>query len=343
MHGLSEFPENRNFNQFLTLFDSVNWRNYAILSAKLKDDDIFIDFLQDKFPETTKKLLRQNFDHYIERLATQEKIENKEFVRRWIRNQLVHLVDVLNGKKRPAGSLKDLEDSLKNCAKILAYLHSLKESGFSNSEEVEFEDVLLKLAIEGGNYCARGIKRASGELINNVLHRGLEKEGTNLDEPVENYEIKIGLALQEKRRSLISATYNELALFNKVKSVKQDVHSFDIYRIYLSLGCFPLTEHERSNFGLLNFLTWRIYSHFRVTIYKNYFNTLDEAIESNGEAHFAAYIRQIITFNRKLSDVQKGEILEMYTECNNGTWDPQLTRERFHQLMFVMQGVLIPR
>jgi hypothetical protein len=129
-------------------------------------------------------------------------------------------------------------------------------------------------------------------------------------------------------------------------TVALDTHGFDMYRQYLSLGVYPLTDYERNDFGIQEFLNWSLNPGFvdlRCKMYQDYSRSLNHIIKENGNTDFVVYIRQIIMSNSKLSQEQKDLILEKYSEGNNNQWTEIETNRRFYRLLFVMLGVSRPK
>lgn len=348
VNGLSEFPSNDNFDLYLTLFDKIDWsKKYSLLENRLKDDDIFIDFLKDKkFPTVSKEDLKKNFNDYMEQLALMEQTALKDpnlskeaFAAKWLREQFVILVSVLKGDRRVTGTQKDLADAIESCSKILPYLESIQDQ---DTDKMEFEDMLLKLAIEGGDYCALAIKRASCELTNNILQKGFQSEEDD-QTPMKNYELKIARTLQDQRLSIVQQYYKKIVEEMKIpETLSKDTHTFDIYRIVLSLGFVPLTEYERNEVDLGKLFLWETWSQHRDSMYIEYSENLENAIKENGEVNFVNYIQEAISTNSKLSVEQKELILEKYTGWNDDKWTTTEINMRFHRLAFVMLGVLCP-
>ena len=330
--GLLEFSVNHDFDLYLKLFDKIDWaKKYVLLEKSLKNDEAFMDSFKEEFLGVEKEELSKNFNVYMDQIALKEGISKEEYAAKCLRKQFCTLISILKGEGRAKGAQKDLADAINDCSKILPYLESIQEDS-----PIEFEDILLKLAVEGGDYCARGIKRAAAELMNNILSSGLRDQESN-PSSMKNYELDIARKLQDQRSSLIQKAYQRISNFYP-QTISKDIHFFDIYRTGLSLGFFPLTEHERNSFNILSLFLWEFSGLLRSNMYQEYLENLDQAVES--DSNFTNYIRQVIMENSKLSDEQKDLILEKYTEANHGKWTVKETNKRFHRLMFVMLGVL---
>lgn len=350
-----ELSEERDFNKYLELFQAVAWeQRYGILKQKFRDDDRFIKFLKKTFPTTSNEDIYGNFEKYLEKLALEAKKTKELYLADKLREQMKHLVKILHGQERAKGSQKDTEDAIYNCSKILHYLLSLDSASY-----IEKEDILLKLAIEGGEYCARGIKRASGEILSSIIRGGLDKnEGFD---PIKDYEWKIGQQLEQLRLTILETIYqkiietmvrlaregSEVKVFldqettdPEAVAIAQDVHTIDLYRLYLTLGFYPLNENERSAFGMNELVLWEIYGPIRQEMYGIYHARLNECFAEVGEIHFANYLRLAFQSNSSLSEEEREMLLDMYSECNEGKWSIWSTKEKFYRLFFVIQGVL---
>ncbi len=174
---LEDLPKDDDFDQFLTLFDQVDWElNYVHVFNKLKDDDRFLDFLLEKFKKDNESLQKEELqaavEHYIELTADEKGVSKERFVVDWTREQMVVLIDLLKGNTRVEGLQQDLDEAIQAAAILLPHITSL-------TIDVDREDALLKLAIEGGAYCGRGIKRSANEIMRGVIAQKLHGKSTH--------------------------------------------------------------------------------------------------------------------------------------------------------------------
>lgn len=408
---LNKLPHDSNFNKFLSLFDAIDWESKSnYVKKKLKDDDRFMDFLGEMNPGIDKKILSKDFDIYLKKLASKDKVSVDEYAAKWIRRQMIELISMLKGKKRVTGSQQDLDESIQTCKIVLPHLTSLekqnaeiddilskltvgnkieikdpilkikladqvklkddngKKMSLENAllklsaanqgklkkalqtlkitNQAELEDALLKLAVEGGDYCGRGIKRAANELLWGILESDDLKASQDAilkakGDPIQSYETKVLQALQNRRCKIVQNAYEDLLnQINVPNAISKDTHGFDIYRMYFSLGFFPLTPYERNNIGLPILGVWEMYHPFRQVMYQQYALELEDVMnEMKQEYHFYTYLEQITKANKLLTDDQKEEILDKYTTCNDGKWSVEEMKERFHRLLFTRLGV----
>lgn len=338
---LDKLPIDNNFGQFLDLFDSIQWdTKYEYIKRKLYDDDYFIDFLKNHFPNVHLKRTSEYIDNYIQQLARDQHLSVQEYAKKWARGQMLQLVSILTHQKRASGSQQDLADAISNCEKILPYLKSLTQP----IDQVEKEDMLLKLAIEGGDYCARGIKRASDELLSTIFHKSNPQESVVNDTPMQAYESKLRQALQVQRLKIVGKYYKTLTekLMSKFPdSVKNDIHVFDLYRTYLTFGFYPVTDYERRKIGFSELFSWLALSSLRQEMYNEY--SPDDVVKEIGTAHFTDYIVRVLSENTALSDNERNAIIEKFTERNNNIWTVDQTNKRFYRLMYVMLGIMQKR
>jgi len=332
---LSKLKVDDRFEKLTALFDAVNWEEkYNLLKRGLKEDEHFIKHLQKSFPGHALSHYSDNFDGYIPRLAQAKGITTEKYAATWLREQLVELVRMLKGEKRPKGLQQDLQDAITNLSKVLPYLESLT----SNEERVEKEDCLFKIALEAGDYCARGIKRASNELLGNILQKA-SRNDENID-AIADYEGKIRQDLQDRRYQIMLASYQKLLQAIRMglpQAVSRDTHSFDLYRLHLSLGFFPLTDYERSQVGIVELAVWETYAFLRREMFSQY-NPYD-LIEARGNLHFANYLRSVIEANPRLQPSEKEAIIEKFSERNQNRWSEDLTHQNFYRLVCVMLGI----
>jgi hypothetical protein len=343
----NSLPVDKNYDQFLTLFDEIDWSSkYHIIKNKLLDDENFLIYLHDQKPnlgniadkEEKKTYIRTNFDQLMSELAqetTNRDDQTKEkFAAKWVRDQIVELDKVLKDEKRVKGLQRDLEDAMENLAKIIPYINSLKQEA---GGIVDFEDCLLKIAIEGGDYCARGIKRMSSEMTQAILYNVLKKA----ENEVQIFEIKLKQKLFEERVRIVGKKYNEI-VSNFPPEVKSDTHLYDLYRLTLSTGFLPLTRQDKNSFSfehLVSLLQTEVLAtlngfEVRSEMFKTYENKLDSVFKNLSAADFAAHMNHMIASNMSLTEEEKKTIIEFWNEYSL----PDL-QQRFQNLMLVMLGI----
>lgn len=348
----SRLPKSERYEQLLEWWDQPqqDWLSRgAVITARLLDDERFVDGVLcphfegriDK--DTVKANLRVHFDQMIqERFGSNpEPGEVNAYVADWTNQQLVALVQGLKGEIFVEGRKKDLADARENIAKIIPIIESFASS---SDYRVDFEDALLKLAIEAGAYCARGKKRASEELLNSLLMQTLpHQQGVDYD-PNAEYVKRLRAALQAKRQALVEEQYSHVtATLNIADGIKSDVHGFDnAYGYELSLGFLPQSELDAERIDFMDTITWEFFESYRTVMFDNYFQSLQGVISEMGTVQFSDYLRHMIQSNSALSDEQKDELIERYGDIafdRNATRAAESTR-RFEFLVLYMLGVI---
>jgi hypothetical protein len=353
-------PTDDDLSQFISLFDTVNWSTqYAVIKPMLADDDKFQEYIQEKFPAIKQianederiDKIKLDFDAYMIELAKKEIPEEanqtkEHFAAKWVRDQIVELDKILTGKKRVEGLQSDLEEAMKDLGKILADLKSLQK----NNELVAFQDNLLKIAIEGGDYCALGIKRMSREMMVDLLYKiPMEANKTHTEKNEENdpFEMQLKQKLLFERVRVVQSMYQFLKS-GLPNSIGKDIHSFDIYRPFLSIHMLPLTISDKYNFSiedLINSISNNVISQYftgnsiRNNMFEIYKWEIPAIIREVGEIHVSNFLVQMINKNSALSDLQREKIIEYISMPQ-----PHLSYEdyntKLHQLMLVVLGVL---
>ncbi len=146
------FEEDSNFSQLIEFWDQLGkpyWESqYSFLirgeHGLANDQRFMVEFLQKRFPEAeefqfksdrnvseTKNGEQRNeafrrheeqVDGWITKLAEEEGISKEEWVANYLRAQLQHYVDRLQGKKALEGRQKHLRNAMQNTARILPFL-----------------------------------------------------------------------------------------------------------------------------------------------------------------------------------------------------------------------------
>ena len=263
--------------------------------------------------------------------------------------------------------------------KVLAYIRRLKVDASKNDwlkeltekarkSQVSLEDLLLKLGIEGVDYCALGIKRAVREMLDCALFNASPEK---LQTPVQRYEFGIKRALQEKRLEVLTSVYKLVMDTLKevgsnpvswiIKGNSEDIHLFDIYRQYLAFGFYPMTFYEKREFGLPNFLAWELsFRPLHELCFKLYekgsevvlngFGKLsispmnDIFINAGGCIGAVGYVQSLVKEEGKLSEEEQDLLTNYFsTGSLDGTdhWgDPEKIQKDIERLIFVKLGIL---
>ncbi|MEC7839869.1 MAG: hypothetical protein VX777_07500 [Chlamydiota bacterium] len=353
-----QLKEDCYFLKFVRLCNGIDWKNnYETLRSKFSDDENFLEILNKKFPE--KKITQKNFDIYLDLLSKNEGITPQVLLKRQVTEQMFEFVCILLGERSVDGSKQDLSEAISYCGQILTYLNTLDSN--IHHEKIEIEDILMKLAIEGGEYCARGIKRAAREVLDGIYQQNLHKKGEHCNLS-DRYELRLLACLQQMRLKIVENFYLKfieevMSVVNNAEEAKkihiknettdkqiaaiaQDLDTLDLYRKSIVLGFYPLTNFERNSFSITELIMWGSplypFRDMRNHMYQIYKQNLGAAIQEIGEIYFADYLRRIINNNTHMSAEQKKELLEKYTESFYG----DKTSHVFHRLIYVMLGIL---
>ncbi len=332
-------PRDTEFKDYLTLFDSVDWiKEYETVKAKCKDDERFAIYLCDQIKvKYDEENFKKSFSDYLDRAASNERVSSPQFLANWLRKQIEILIGHLTGATRIQGQQGDLQDSLGSHAYILAYLKSLQGK---DERKINFVDFLLQIAVEQGNYCARGVKRSAQEILTTIHH---EVTGSSDTSEIDTYERRLRLLLLDKRNLIIQGQLDEQRKAVLLKG-PIDVHEMDLYRIFLARAFIPLTDFERFDFGVRHLSSYLLFqSNFNpITpiMFSQYYKDLPDVFKKIGAAHFGVYLRLLIQSNTRLTDEEKQEIIDIFTENNNKKWNAEETNSRFQKVVLVMLGVL---
>ncbi len=388
--GLEKLPEDKAFTKLLVLFQGIIWKDkYILLKNSFADDDRFIKFLKKQFPADKKKVNKSTFEYYLklhidnlnssrkelfetlvakeklgQELTAEEIVEKKElatpltkeiFLAKQLEKQLQELVKALSDERRIEGLQTHLTEAIRYCARICGYLLTLDPT--NHLDMVIIEDTLLKLAIEGGEYCALGVKRAAKELVNGIIMysamHSLKGDNANA-----HYECLLQLTLEMHREKLVNALYKKIISViplvakgnlqkigqevtdNEAVAIAEDVHTLNIYQIALKYGIVPLSKEER-RFGFDQFYLWSnpTLKEMRNQIYNEYEECIDGVIKELGHIHFAEYVKVIIEQNNVMSDEDKEKILERFTLYDVSVYSSDEIQKRFNRFVLVMLGV----
>ena len=282
-------PDDDHFDEFLDLFDTVDWTTKSdLIRSKLKDDERYRDHLKTAPPG----------DDMID----------------WVRSQMVLFVQVLKGEVRVKGSQQDLDVAIRDSKKILAYL-------WSCDDPIAKEDLLLKLAIDAGYYCASGIRRTTTEIVFETVVPNY----VPADDPQAVYEIKVRHALQTERRRIVESHFSH-SLDLLPDSIAKNQHTFDRYHAYFKLGFYPI---DREKLSLLTVGYWELFNRSFLAMRDEYVVSLGEVISMQ---ECIDYLWGRLGQNESLSETQVQQIMHSWGEPRTD-WD-------FTKLLFIMLGVL---
>lgn len=197
-------PENKDFTHLLNHFKKVDWTSrYEQVKGKCAEDEHFQECLQENYnttlradqtPITLKALqdqtptcmynetLRrweystqglQTIETCLAQLAQQADLSKEQYLANWVHDRMQGLVDGLLGKIFVPGSPEDLQVAKDHVPKIIAYLDSLLGEEMLTKDPM-YEGLLMKMALEGGRYCAAGVKRATLEAVGLIAQQKIQ-------------------------------------------------------------------------------------------------------------------------------------------------------------------------
>lgn len=315
------------FQAFQALFDGFDCdKNYPIIRKKCLDDGRFREYLAACLADesVTQKVVETNPQRYLAQALDKLHKGEKEFVLAWFREQMQAFVEILTDKKPVTGRQADLVDAKLWCSYILPYLKTLRSG-------VEYDDILLKLAVEGGDYCALGIKRASSEIVQGVTSKGLS--------PIEQTRVQTFRALENLRNRCFQSGFKILretmvAFYGISDKATEDVHFIDMYRKALTLGFYPLTPSERYEVDVTDIFMLNFYKVLLVSpaIYSRYNEEMDSEIKATIDYNnIYRYILDQFT-NSQFSAEQKRELQDDLDDFD-------IPIENKRNLFYVMLGI----
>lgn len=320
-------PVDLTFDKFNEIFNTISWEEkYELIKPKLRDDDKFCQLIrqeiQNAFETQPPSLnhVKENFEALVIQLATNSNLSKEIYLAQKLEESMKQLSCVLSRNSRTSGSQIDLQYAIDACAKILAYIQN------ANTPSIEKEDILLKLAVEGGTYCAAGIKRAAEEIVRENIHP--QSHSNSISDPQSSYELQIMSELQNKRFALLQIPYQAL-LTELSQTLLNDVHAFNFYFPQIALGFYPLNASQKAALSLTSIWAWKITAATRQILFENYKNGLNTVFKQTGMIHLTSYISTHIHSNPQLTPQQRSTIL-----------DGWVNDEPFCRLALVIMGVL---
>lgn len=285
-------------------------------------DDLIKKYKDQQKEENIKNGISKSVEEKVGLLAKKKGLAPNVFLAQWLREQMSTLVGCLSGRIPVTGHQSDMEETKTYCRCILPYLTDRK-----TTNTVDFEDILLKLSVEGGDYCALGSKRAANELMDNVILDWIKIKFK--DDPIQLYEYSLRYELQRERFKTVDTIYSLMKQnFKEIDSkLLSDQHFFETHRHTLSYGFVPLTDTQLKGKGLMDLVFWEL-ANFAIAslndeVYAHKLSTL--SIEQNSRT----YLENILSTQGLTTD-QRNQILS-----GSGS---QLKR-----LIFVILGVMRKR
>ncbi len=332
--SLQSLEEDHKFDHYITYFNAVDWtQRISFLKKRFQDDDRFIECVRSHF--VGQNYQRENIDIYLERLKKPDQTKEQFLVARFT-DQFYFFIGVLKGEIEPKGHASDIVTTQQAAAVILAQFPQLSLR--------EREDLLLKLGIEAGEYCARGMRSTCVDIV----------EGLTLQDgdALLRHEHVLHLELLRFRKQILDVFYlHILELLRKPQydhgpddaqvtdvdtvAIAQDLHYRDLFYSAMALGFISLTPAERDSINS-QLLVWKQCADVREMMYTYYQEHLPEFFKALPQAAFSDYILGIIETYPTLSDEEKNMLRDHIADQ---TWGNE-TSLRFFYMALVRLGAL---
>lgn len=332
----------------------------------------FLDTLEEQIPqgcsEERKTSIMKSiddaktlFNEYVQESANLKEQSQEEYLKAWIAEQMQHLVLHLSDQEDKAsprtGNATDWEVGMDLFAQILFLLRSIKEKDAGS-----FASVVLDSAIIGGDYCARGVKKA-GDIIlaplsieagDGQLQKKVQQEDysdtesfakavlldllqlreeivrnlyyNEIVQPVANEQAKQKAAAKEKRADAEEGGVQS-SLLSLSGSVVSDVHGYDSYRLFFSAGFLPLSADDLQK-NLPSRLQLYLWNKQRCEVFTQYRKRLlphlQEKFQHNSSLQ-AALLRFLYTKmdDSRFTDEERDELSDLYAEQFPVHLDPE--------------------
>lgn len=366
--------ENRSFNLLIDLWEGVGARwtepaTFERLIGRLVDDKRFILFIKERFPEAKlfhytvnwrltqeenrvqyaagQREHRNQFIDWVDILAGEKGQTRNVFVANWVKSQLQFYVNKLSGNRPIEGEQRLLSEATQQTAQILPFL--LRE----NATPVDIEDTLVKLAIEGGDYCSLAMGRASREVLDGLVEP-LKVEATLRLGGQAAFESKVLLNLQKARHRILQGSYARvMGLFGdeSLRDTAQDIHLYQAVTRALKRSFYPLSDNEMADFSIMD-LAFKetIFMPVEVLLCQQYAKEIPNVMREVGinrenlvQNRTLEYLRTWVGESQILSAEEKEHLLN--GSLSNGIdnmADPD-NYPKWNSLLLTVLGVLRPK
>jgi hypothetical protein len=311
----SNLENDQDLSKLEALFDSIDWASkQKLIISKFKADDRFADLVLQQ--GISKERIPSLSD--AEWLQVFAKMETTP--QDFLKKNFVHFISVCQKKLKfaSAGSKSTLNDVIEKMYKINAYVLDIQKKGHF----MEVEDLLLKLAVEAGEYCNLGYTRAVNEIIDQI---------TNIAQIDDEspFESKLLVELEKIRKEVI-----QLSL-SSVSGVVQDIHIYNQVE-YQFLGFIPL-KYKPTLFQFLIAHTFPYYNRaLMMEVYRLFIEMQFE--ERMKSAHIITHLTSLIQESTVLKEDQKEHIMDLLTQGDEIPFDE--IQKRANQLLLCMLGIL---
>lgn len=336
---LLELEESQDFPALLNLWDGIGegWlAQYPRLLKRLADDKRFILFLKTRFPEAKRFFFEYDYNNHhltrdqqyqiawndylediegwMEPFAQEQNITRQQFAVNYIRQQLQRYINKLGGNTPIEGEQRHLRDAIENTSKTLPFLLR------PDILRVDLEDALVKLAVEGGDYCALAMKRASDEVLQGFTMPLILEREEQMD-PHRRLENELLREFQRGRLTSIQGAFQQVMGFLRGKEQFQDtaddIHLYTAVSRAIKQGYYPMTDEERAEFTMGELLfSETLLLPFRAILKREFEMRIPDAMAGLGidrqnifSNRILEYLRHWVENNPHLTPAERAELL----------------------------------
>lgn len=309
-----DFLEDRNFQNFLTLVESLEFHDatlYSYTLSLLKKDDRFIELLSQKFLDKTRSQLEDFVEEGVQTLANQGGLTSQEFVKRWVKDQMQGVVSSLQ-------NTAENHEAVIYCSVALALLSS---QGTPAAKEC-----IVTIALEGANKGAEYVATPCGLFLQGLIKTHLKQNIQLL------YEFELLCQLQKTRLRVLQWFYKRRSIDDPLPScISLEDSLFSLLKDQISLGFYP-----KKGLNFPTFVNWLLHASERTKLYAKYARHLEDFFRGEDQ-RFMDYIESLLKNHETLSLIEKHQLLTM---LKNPIGDAKENMRKFHRLMLVILGIL---
>ncbi len=228
-----------------------------------------------------------------------------------VKEGLLRLVAILEGRQRASGFLQDLEEAREAIIPLIKYV--------DENNDIE---ALLHLASAGNGGCALKIKSVVKELRGRIY---LDK----------GYRARVWQMLHKKREDLVYEVYKKnLKTCFVPDCLISDLTLFKWLSAPIGWGFLPSSNRVTPVRTVADFFYWEKYSKARAQMHQKYREGLEELVEKYDAERGAkkTFFESFLNESNTLSNEQKKALKEGYTAAQD--------KKKYHRLCFVQLGVL---
>lgn len=274
----------------------------------------------------------------------QLKAKIKEYAKIWetlcdtsyleiFKKKFAHLMKTLNKKlgHERLGATYKIDEALKH----LYYIIPQFKKQIQANDQISIQDTLMRLGIEGGDYCLSGLEEVCQSLKQEAINSGM-RQGSP-----EEYLLDLKYQLQLIREGLICPKHklkHSLPKFLTTYLIKkqellQDVHFNLSYKLGFYSGFVPLTSDQVTKIDFFDYLTNWYSRKSRAACLSTYREQLLTTLHKK-QAKTTEYIVTLINENKALNHEEQEALLENFSSWN------QTSLISFEYLMLFQLGIV---